>query len=78
VTEHWKQGDAIILRMVLPNGHIGGVLPVTVVRDDDDLVALYLAPGTTCNWRPEPAWPLPGTPEGWECDAISGTRGLLP
>lgn len=50
-TENWSPGDPILLRTVLENGRVGSVLPTTVVQDSDDLVALYLAPGTTCKRR---------------------------
>jgi len=49
--ERWSSGDAILLRTVLENGRAGSVLPTTVVQDSDDLLALYLAPGTTCKRR---------------------------
>lgn len=47
----WKPGDAIIVRSVRENARVGTVLPMTVVRDDDDLIALYLTPGTVCKRR---------------------------
>ncbi len=47
----WTPGSAIIVRTVPVNGRVGTVLPTTVVRDDDDLVVLYLAPGTPCKRR---------------------------
>jgi len=50
-TELWRSGDAILLRTVVENLRVGSVLPTTVVRDSDDLVALYLAPGTTFKRR---------------------------
>ncbi len=50
-TEHWSSGDTILLRTVLERGHVGSVLPTNVVQDSDDLVALYLAPGTGCKRR---------------------------
>ncbi len=43
---HWNSGDAVLLRTVRENGRVGSVLLTTVVQDSDDLVALYLAPGT--------------------------------
>lgn len=51
MTNHWPPGDSIILRTVRENGRVGSVLPKTVVQDGDDLVALYLAPGTLCKRR---------------------------
>ncbi len=50
-TQHWSSGDTALLRTVVENGRVGSVLPTTVVQDSDDLVALYLAPGTTCKRR---------------------------
>ena len=49
-TKRWTPGSAVIVRTVLANGRVGTVLPTRVVRDDD-LVALYLAPGTPCKRR---------------------------
>jgi len=39
------------VRTVHANGRVGSVLPTRVVQDEDDLVALYLAPGTRCKRR---------------------------
>jgi len=50
-TMHWAPGCAITVRTVHPNGRVGTVLPTRVVQDDDELVALYLAPGTRCKRR---------------------------
>jgi len=51
MTDHWQPGDNIILRTVHKNGRVGSVLPVLVVQDSNDLVALYLAPDTVCKRR---------------------------
>ncbi len=51
MTTHWKPGRQVVLRSVLGLGRIGAVMPVTIVADRDDLVALYLAPGTVCRRR---------------------------
>jgi uncharacterized protein len=48
---HWTPRSAVIVRTVHANGRVGSVLPTRVVQDDDDLVALYLAPGTRCKRR---------------------------
>jgi len=51
MTDHWQPGDNIILRTVHKNGRVGSALPVMVVQDSNDLVALYLAPDTVCKRR---------------------------
>jgi uncharacterized protein len=50
-TVRWTPGRAAMVRTVRPNGRVHSVLPVTVVQDDDDVLALYLAPGTVCKRR---------------------------
>jgi predicted RNA-binding protein associated with RNAse of E/G family len=45
---NWAAGDRIVLREVW-NGKVWAARPVTVVRDDDDLIALYLPIGT--GWK---------------------------
>ena len=50
-TMHWTPGSVITVRTVHPDGRVGTVLPTRVVQDDDELVALYLAPGTRCKRR---------------------------
>lgn len=47
----WNAGDAVLFRSILDTGRIGAVVPMTVVGDEDELVALYLAPGTVCKRR---------------------------
>ncbi len=51
----WKPGDAIVLREVW-RGKVLSIVPVRVVQDASDLVALYLAPRTLCK--------LPQTSDG--------------
>lgn len=46
----WKSGDQIILREVY-DGKVWTEMPVTVVRDEQDLLALY-TPGGTVRKRP--------------------------
>jgi len=41
----WARGDVAVSRFVW-FGRVAGAKPVTVVEDSDDLVALYIAPGT--------------------------------
>jgi hypothetical protein len=49
---HWQPGDAIVYREVW-QGRVWTGRPVTLVQDDPELIALYLADGT--HWqRPEP------------------------
>lgn len=47
----FEPGEHVLLRSVRGNGRVGMVSPVTVVADEDELVALYLAPGTVCKRR---------------------------
>ena len=51
----WRAGDQIVLREVW-SGKVWAARPVTVVRDDEDLIALYLAIGTR--------WKRPVRPDG--------------
>ena len=44
----WQYGDHVVLRTLRQNGNPSVLLPVTVVQNATDLVALYLAPGTPC------------------------------
>jgi hypothetical protein len=48
-TSFWKPGSQILWRYRENSGaHFHIVRPVTVVRDDEDLLAVWLAPGTEC------------------------------
>jgi predicted RNA-binding protein associated with RNAse of E/G family len=51
----WSPGDQIVLREVW-DGKLWAVRPVTVVRDDPELIALHLQIGT--------AWKRPKKPDG--------------
>ncbi|MEU3611298.1 DUF402 domain-containing protein [Streptomyces sp. NPDC006872] len=45
----WKPGDRILWRYRENGGaHVHIARPVTVVRDDEELLAVWLAPGTEC------------------------------
>jgi hypothetical protein len=47
---NWAAGDRIVLREVW-NGKVWAARPVTVVRDDSDLIALYDRDGMeTAGW----------------------------
>ena len=52
---NWAAGDRIVLREVW-DGKVWAARPVTVVRDDDDLIALYLPIGA--------GWKRPVRPDG--------------
>lgn len=52
---NWPPGDRIVLREVW-EGKVWAARPVTVVRDDADLIALYLPKGTK--------WKRPVRPDG--------------
>lgn len=46
---HWAPGSHILWRYRENGGpHVHIARPVTVVRDDADLLAVWLAPGTEC------------------------------
>lgn len=73
----WSSGDHALLRFrygghVKSNGRITYALPVIVVEDSPDLVALYLAAGTPIKRRLMPdGSPMPReipyrVPDGWE------------
>lgn len=48
-TSFWEPGSQILWRYRENSGaHFHIVRPVTVVRDDEDLLAVWLAPGTEC------------------------------
>ncbi|MGB4861670.1 MAG: DUF402 domain-containing protein [Tepidiformaceae bacterium] len=54
---HWEPGDEVVLRYITRlDGRVGMSWPFRVVRDDDDLVALYLPHGGTfMRWHTSPA-----------------------
>lgn len=41
----WEPGS-VVLRRSVKDGLVYGVMPLRVVRDEDDLIALYICPGT--------------------------------
>jgi hypothetical protein len=45
-TSAWREGDPILLREIF-RGRLWTARPATVAAARDDLVAVYLAPGTT-------------------------------
>jgi uncharacterized protein len=45
----WGSGDTAVLRYVEP-ASVAGAIPVRVVRDEPDLVALFIAGGTPLKW----------------------------
>ncbi|MEA2594342.1 MAG: uncharacterized protein QOF01_811 [Thermomicrobiales bacterium] len=57
----WSPGEHLVLREVR-RGWVWSAKPVTMVRDSDDLIALYLAPGTH--------WKRARSPNGARVDAI--------
>ncbi|MEU8591520.1 DUF402 domain-containing protein [Streptomyces sp. NPDC048664] len=83
---HWAPGDQILWRY-RENGkaHFHIARPVTVVRDDDELLAVWMAPGTECvkpvlaDGRPVHTEPLESrytTPRTIRLDRWAGT-GVL-
>ncbi len=51
VTTHWQTGEQILLRY-LRNKPGDLIVPVTVVHDDDEYIALYVAAGTPLKAKP--------------------------
>ena len=59
----WSEGATIWHREVLNSGHCWLECPVTVVRDEGDLLVTYLAEGTPFTFPPAPL-PHPWEPRG--------------
>jgi len=55
MARRWQTGGAALLREVW-RGKVWSAMPVTVVQDTRELVALYIAPGTI--------WKQPRRPDG--------------
>jgi uncharacterized protein len=45
----WRYGETAVLRYVEGDG-VAGAIPMTVVQDEPELVALYIAGGTRIKW----------------------------
>lgn len=59
VVRHWRPGDHVLYQTTIL-GQPSATIPVTVVADEPDLLALYLAPGTLHRWLVVgPGEPLP-------------------
>ncbi len=59
VGHRWKPGDQVLYQTMIL-GQPSATIPVTVVMDEPDLLALYLAPGTMHSWLVVgPRTPLP-------------------
>jgi hypothetical protein len=65
----WSEGDRIVLREVLNDGRCWLETEVRVVRDDEELIALYLPGGSPFTFPPG-EWPTPTGLHPWH-----GRRG---
>jgi len=55
----------VIVRRELWRGRVYSAMPVIVVRDDPELLAVWWDE-TWADWEPDPDWPPPLLPGGWE------------
>ena len=62
VAVRWQPGDVVVWRETW-RGQTYFAWPVRVVADGPDEIAVYVAPG---GWTPDPSWPVPEIPNGWE------------
>jgi hypothetical protein len=76
---HRSPGDSVALRYVLTDGRIEMCWPCRVVRDDSELLALFIAAGskykagpkrTAAEKRARPAPPLPPDEHVWRADTL--------
>jgi hypothetical protein len=63
---HWQEGDVVLRREVLNDGRAWFENPVIVVRDEPDLLATYIAPGTPFRFPPGGPWPTADGLHPWE------------
>jgi hypothetical protein len=64
---HWRPGDPILLRGVYSR-RVAWALPHTVAvrAEGERVLAAWPFPTDWEEFRPDPTWPLPALPEGWE------------
>jgi Protein of unknown function (DUF402) len=60
----WSEGQVVIRREVLNDGRAWLEVPVIVVRDDDELLATFIAEGAPFRFPLGP-WPAPGGRHPW-------------
>jgi hypothetical protein len=60
----WNAGDVVVRREVLNDGRAWLEAPVIVVRDDDELLATFIAEGAPFRFPAGP-WPAPGGRHPW-------------
>ena len=60
----WTEGQVVIRREVLNDGRAWLEVPVIVVRDDDELLATFIAQGAPFRFPPGP-WPTPHGRHPW-------------
>ncbi|SIR00368.1 hypothetical protein [Micromonospora avicenniae] len=72
--QRFAPGDLVVRREVLL-GEVWFAVPTICVEDTPELLALYLPPGAEFGfpevgdwaaWTPDPSWPVPRLPAGWE------------
>ena len=72
----WREGDVVIRREVLNDGQAWLEVPVIVVRDDDELLATYLASGAPLRFPVGP-WPTPNGRHPWHGKERWRDHGVL-
>ena len=70
-TRHWAVGTPVV-RLEVLHGHPWVAFTTRVVRDDDDLLAVYLAPGSELAFA---AWPFDRWQHPWQTQGFSAWRG---
>ncbi|MCP4306580.1 MAG: DUF402 domain-containing protein [bacterium] len=64
MSEHWKLGDPVVRREVL-HGRVWSGMPMYVVADDSDLLALYTPTDSQIGFAPG-NWPTPDGRHPWD------------
>jgi Protein of unknown function (DUF402) len=60
----WSRGEVVVRREVLNDGRAWLEVPVIVVRDDEELLATFIAEGAPFRF-PDGPWPAPGGRHPW-------------
>jgi Protein of unknown function (DUF402) len=72
----WSEGELVTRREVLNDGRCWLEVPVRVVRDDDELLATYVARGARFVFPPGP-WPIAGGVHPWSIKDRWEGHGVL-
>jgi len=72
----WSSGDVVVRREVLNDGRAWLCVPAIVVRDDDELLASYIAAGAPFAFPPGP-WPTADGLHPWHGKARWHGHGVL-